>query len=275
MKIYYMRQEVLEDLKNNADENIEYYLNDNNDWIYERFDSPFLEFKRSVPDFELNYNPDSVGESDLENVKILHGNLKELTRTEAADERLWSGLTHSIFWDYMRIRWERRPVSKVVDIENRFFLRGKISNRRALSMNTLSRLWWIGEILYSPENKEDPYYLLELFRGDFTTNIHTLMSSSFTSNPKIVKAVLNPILVYKESHGEVSRKEFQGILRHANLLGGSYLLDYLEGYEIEDKINMYIDKVILKDTGEDREDNRLEDIYLENRVQKKRLFGGV
>lgn len=266
-----MRQEVLEDLKNNVNANVEYYLKEGNAWISEKFDTPFLEFKRGVEDFELNFNSKDVGTSDMENVKILHSNLISLTRTEAADERLWAGLTHSIFWEYMIRRWEKAPVKKGIDIENRYFLRSKISYRRALIMNTLSRLWWIGELIYSPENKEDPYYLLEVFRGDFTTNIHTFVSSGFTSNPKISKAVLKSALNYIENRGKLSRKEFQGILRYANLLGGSYLLDYLDEKEIEEKIDIYIDYILIKESEKDVK----EKTYEEQVAEKKGLFNRI
>lgn len=75
-------------------------------------------------------------------------------------------------------------------------------------MNTISRYWWIGELIYDENNIENPYYLIEIFRGDFITNIHTFMSSSFTSNPNIVEGVLRPILEYKEDNGNLSRDQF-------------------------------------------------------------------
>lgn len=273
MKLYYMRQEILEDLKNNIAHNIENYSNESNQWIMNQYENPFLEYKKTVDDFELLVDPKDVGSSDMENVRILHSNLKFLTKSEAADERLWTGLTHSVFWNFMKERWSSRPSKEEKQIGNRYFLTGGSSNRRALLMNTISRYWWIGELIYDEDNIKNPYYLIEVFRGDFTTNVHTLLSSNFTSNTNILKGVLRPMLEYKEVNGSLSREEFQAIIRYANLIGGSYLLDYLSTEEIEGKICLYIDNTISqnldeKETKVNQAENKQEQVR-----EKKGIFG--
>ncbi len=250
MKLYYMRQEILEDLKNNIAHNIHKYREESNQWIMEKYENPFLEYKRTVEDFELLFDPKDVSVSDMENVKILHSNLRFLTRTEAADERLWAGMSHSVLWDFMRERWSNRPAKEEKDIGNRYFLTGGSSNRRALVMNTISRYWWIGELIYDEDNSKEPYYLIEVFSDNFITYVHTFLSSSFTSNINIVKGVLRPMLEYKEVNGSLSREEFQAIIRYANLIGGSYLLDYLSTEEIEEKISSYIESSISEKVDE-------------------------
>ncbi|MGX7076142.1 DUF6339 family protein [Globicatella sanguinis] len=271
MKLYYMRQEILEDLKNNIAHNIEIYSNESNQWIMNQYENPFLEYKKTVDDFELLVDLKDVGSSDMENVRILHSNLKFLTKSEAADERLWTGLTHSVFWNFMKERWSSRPSKEEKQIGNRYFLTGGSSNRRALLMNTISRYWWIGELIYDEDNIKNPYYLIEVFRGDFTTNVHTLLSSNFTSNTNILKGVLRPMLEYKEVNGSLSREEFQAIIRYANLIGGSYLLDYLSTEEIEEKICLYIDNTISQNL-EDKETrvNQAED--KQEQVREKREY---
>ena len=246
MKLYYMKQEVLENLKNNIDSNVENYSNETNDWIMHQYETPFLEYKESSDDFELLLDIKDVGSSDMDNVRLLHSKLKFLTKSEAADERLWAGLTHTVFWDFMKQRWATKPSKDMKQIGNRYFLMGGSSNKRALLMNTISRYWWIGELIYDVENTIDPYYLIEVFRGDFTTSVYTLLSSNFSSNTNIVKGVLKPMLEYKENKGSLSRVEFQAIVRYANLIGGSYLLDYLTSSEIEEKIKFYINNNIEK-----------------------------
>lgn len=272
MKLYYMRQEILEDLKNNIAHNIENYSNESNQWIIDQYENPFLEYKKTVDDFELLVDPKDVGSSDMENVRILHSNLKFLTKSEAADERLWTGLTHSVFWNFMKERWSSRPSKEEKQIDNRYFLTGGSSNRRALLMNTISRYWWIGELIYDEDNIKNPYYLIEVFRGDFTTNVYTLLSSNFTSNTNILKGVLRPMLEYKEVNGSLSREEFQAIIRYANLIGGSYLLDYLSTEEIEEKICLYIDNTISQNLEEkETRVNQAEDKQEQVREKKEYL----
>lgn len=244
MKLYYLRQEVLEDLKNNVANNLNKYKMPSNKWISEQYEEPFLEYKKSIDKFDLKVDLKNIGLSDIENVRILHSNLIFLTNSEASDERLWAGLSHSIFWEFMIDRWAKKPVKESKDILNRYFLLGGNSIRRALLVNSLSRYWWIGELIYDDENEEDPYYLLEVFKGDFITNIYTFLSSNFTSNSKIVKGVLRPILRYQKTNRKLTRKELQAIFRYANILGGSYLLDYLTVEEIESKIAFYINNKI-------------------------------
>ena len=115
-------------------------------------------------------------------------------------------------------------------------------------MNTISRYWWIGELLFDEENSEAPYYLIETLREDFTTFAHTLLTSNFTSNSSIVKGVLKPILTYNKENGNLSRDEFTSVIRYANLIGGSYLLDYLSIEEIQEKIQLYIDTTIRQES---------------------------
>lgn len=281
MKLYYMRQEMLEDLKNNIAHNIENYSNESNQWIIVQYENPFLEYKKTVDDFELLVDPKDVGSSDMENVRILHSNLKFLTKSEAADERLWAGMSHSVFWDFMRERWSNRPAKEEKDIGNRYFLSGGSSNRRALFMNTISRYWWIGELIYDEDNSKNPYYLIEVFSDNFITYVHTFLSSSFTSNTNIVKGVLRPMLKYKKVNGCLSREDFQAIVRYANLIGGSYLLDYLSTEEIEEKISSYIESSIsgkvkekeafanhTKETKVNQAENKQEQVR-----EKKGIFG--
>lgn len=246
MKLYYLAEEALEDLKYNGKENIELYQSDTNQWIIDKFNiNPFFEYKRDFEDFELIVDHNNIGLSDIENVKTFHSNLKEISPSEASDERLWAGLSHSVFWDYMKERWSRRPIQSENDIRNRYFLQDRISFRRSLFTNTLSRLWWMGELVYD-ENSEDPYHLLYGLKNNFISTSYTFFSSNFTSNSKVTRAVLKSILNHQESSESFDRESFFSIIRYANILAGSYLLEYLEEEEIQDKIDIFIKESIVE-----------------------------
>lgn len=80
------------------------------------------------------------------------------------------------------------------------------------------------------------------------------------------------MLEYKEVNGSLSREEFQAIIRYANLIGGSYLLDYLSTEEIEEKICLYIDNTISQNL-EDKETRVNQAEGKQEQVRKKGIFG--
>ena len=65
-----------------------------------KYENPLEDSRIVVPEFSLQKIESDISLEDYNNVKILYTNLKELSNTQAADERLWVGLSHSIFWKY-------------------------------------------------------------------------------------------------------------------------------------------------------------------------------
>ena len=169
----------------------------------------------------------------------MYTNLKHLSNTQAMDERLWVGLSHSIFWDYLRYRTK---ISEEKITENKilfsyFFKRG---GKRILVINPLTRLWWVGRQVYDPSNEKDPFYALEFLKRDFSTKVLNLFSYNYTNNPKIVRAVLVALAeLEKENNIVITRNPYLKILKYLNMLGGSIILDALEQEEIIEKIKKY------------------------------------
>lgn len=160
MVIHFLKADGLAALKTNVKEHVKLYENPTNDWIYEYFDgdNPFAEYKLQIEDFQFsdakNQNHDSA-KNDVENAIRLYSAMKGLSDTQAADERLWAGLCHGDFWEYMHNRWEGSrfygdPVSGLLW---RYFFNTKSGVRRALFRNTLSRLWWLGRLTYDGKEK--------------------------------------------------------------------------------------------------------------------------
>lgn len=234
MKLHFLKGDALETLRGNINKNLKNYTNPTNEWVYEYFQdqSPFIEYKMPVADFALNMSSDRPEETDIENIKIIYSNMKTLTETQATDERLWSGLAHGMFWEYMQYRWSKNKPSEV-EIKNRFFF-GQ-SKRRSLIRNTISRLWWIGKLTYD-ENRKNPFELTEYLHNDFTTKILLLFSSNYSSNPIIVRSLLSSFLEFEKKGIIISRKTFNEVIKYLNVLGGTYILDYLEEEELRNKI---------------------------------------
>ena len=109
MKLYIMKREALEMFKANLPVVYgKYYTEKTNQWITDICgEDPFIEFK-DVTEFKLaDLNSDlTPGEIDLNNCKILYEKLQFLSESQASDERLWAGLAHTTFYDYMRKRWD-------------------------------------------------------------------------------------------------------------------------------------------------------------------------
>lgn len=243
MKLYIMKKEALNTLKENLPEVYgRYYKEDNNKWISEVCgENPFIEF-RDVPDFELtkldsDWKP---GEVDLNNCKILYEKLKFLSESQASDERLWAGLAHSTFYDYMCRRWKyghgRHPKAKdreAGEICSRFFLKG--GGRGSLFRNTLAKYWWVGHNSYDPSNTENHFENLDVIGVvDFVSKVHEIYhSNNFSSNPNVRLAIIDSLRKFNEEGKKLIVKDhIRPALQYLNVVGGSVVIDCLSREEI-------------------------------------------
>ena len=234
MKICYLKENALDRLKVNIESNEEYY-NKNNPWLSDYFESNnfYLPSKINIDEIELKFPESSRKNFDLENTKRIYSGLKDLTITQATDERLWAYLTHVVFWNYMRKRWGAK------NIKSRYFFHS--NSDRALVRNGIARLWWFGYVSYDEEYK-NPFKLTEILLNKQDT-AHSLTERSFSRNPKIIKSILALLadLNKKERNKYLKRKKFRNLMKHINYLGGVTVLDALDTEEIEEII---IDKLI-------------------------------
>ena len=106
MKIQFMKDDSVYALKKYIKYAKNHYTDDNTEWIKSitNNDENFGLFKKEFNDFNLMIS-DKQEKDDIENMKIIYENLKDLTDSQASDERLWAGLSHTKFWDYMQKRW--------------------------------------------------------------------------------------------------------------------------------------------------------------------------
>ena len=217
MILNFLKEISLETLRKNIEINLENYKATTNDWIFKFFDdsSPFLEFKKDVPQFNLDTSSERPEQTDLENVRILYSSMKHLSVVEAATENL---------------------------IKNTFFFsHGK---RKSLIMHPLARLWWTGHLVYDG-TRADPFELLNVFKTDFRTKLLYLFSSNFSNSPTVTKAFLSAIYDFEKNGVKIKTKLFNEIIIYLNILGGTYLLDYFEENELKEKITEKIDNLLL------------------------------
>lgn len=243
MKLYIMKREALETLKANLPTLYgKYYTESTNKWINEICgEDPFIEYK-DITDFKLaDLDSDlSPGEVDFNNCKIIYENLQFLSESQASDERLWAGLTHTVFYDYMRKRWGygygKKPKSAKVEsgaIKTRFFYQG--AGRSGFYRNTLAKCWWVGRNTYDPSDKGDHFKSLDIIgSNDLNSKItEFFFSYSFSSNPDVLLAIIEALKQFKEEGKQLLvREHIRPALRYLNAVGGSVVIDCLPKDEI-------------------------------------------
>ncbi len=241
MIIHFIKEDALSALKMNVKGNIKLYELSTNRWIYDYFDgeNPFAEYKLQVPDFQFCNN-----KNDVENAIRLYTAMKDLTDTQASDERLWAGLCHSDFWEFLHERWKEDKIRTNPEsiVLGRYFLNTKNGVRRALFGNTLSRLWWLGRLTYD-EKRKDPFELTRYWEKDFSTKFFILFSSNFMGNREITKGLISALMALEKEDftvGARKRDIYYQASQYLNIYGGTHILDYYTAEEIKEKILRYM-----------------------------------
>ncbi len=243
MEICFMKSNALDTLKNDMPQIFDKYLTErDNSWLVEVCgENPFVKF-RDVPDFKLVVPNETlnVGEVDFENCKRVYENLHFLTDAQAADERLWAGLSHGVFYDCVRRRYgydtKETPADvdvykTVKEIKNRFFLNG--NSQEALVKNMTARCWWTGRVFYDEGNRNHFAKLDLLGAKDFYTKVFSTLTRGFVANPKLLNGVVKFLLYCRRNGIEVNAdKNLRPALKEVNKVGGALILDCLTADEV-------------------------------------------
>lgn len=240
MKLKIMTSEAISYVKENIDLLTDYYRNgdDPEKWIKAKIGkSAFVEIDSSeYDDFYLMLTADKPSSSDVENIKILYSGLKDLNDSFATDERLWAGLSHTLFYEYMLKRWPDKYESK--DILNHFFFEG--GRPRCYMINTLARLWWIGRKTYV-EDVDDHYEILNYIAHDLNGYSFTLFGSNWSNSERSRKLYFEAIFKYeKDTKETVGRNLFNDTMQYMNGLCGIYAIDACDDAFITDKVYEYV-----------------------------------
>lgn len=247
MKIYFFKQSALDYFKTNINSNVSKYTECGCEWVEKEYKDPFIEYKIDVPDFQLYVDVNNPNKMDLENSKLIYYHLREISDSQATDERLWAGLSHSTFYNYVQKRWsgnrEVNNMKKASYITTRYFF-GQHSPK---FRNTLCKLWWIGRLTYDEDNAENPFHLTDVLgNNDMATRVNDLFTSNFSRNIKVVKAFLETVDEFDKSGKIVNKDIFRSAVQYVNVLGGIYLLDYFDLETLKDMISKQITKYFLE-----------------------------
>ncbi|ARP43135.1 MULTISPECIES: DUF6339 family protein [Geobacillus] len=241
MRLKFISDEALMDLRGNYDSYKEHYYNEDHEWFdnYFKEEGKVLEsniqFEVPVLNMETDY-----AISDKENVKVIYEALKHLTVNQATQEKLWAGLAHLQLREFAFYRLKKDLESKNDKRINTalFFKNG---NKRSLFVHILARLWWVGYMTYDESNKQDPYWLTNFFCSkDFSARSVIFFSSNFTSNRTITKGILKCLVGFEENGIEIKRDHFVQANKYLNIVGGAMILDMLTEEEVKEMVEKYL-----------------------------------
>ena len=129
-----------------------------------------IEIQEEAPLLEVGSR---VTSNDADNAIKIYNYLGRLTRTQAADTRLWTTLTHTTFWEYCRKRWnDEVNINYVTD----HWFERKGGGLGALRRNAISRLWWAAHLTIAPWETDNS---LNMFKSsDRAKYTRTLLSQA-------------------------------------------------------------------------------------------------
>ena len=260
MKIYFMKQAAIDFFKTNMERlYVNYYQKDDNSWMEEEFgEDPFVLFM-DVQDFEMASLLDdkTAGEIDFMNCKIIYENLKDLSESQASDERLWAGLCNGTFYKYLRKRHGytvsglKNKETDASGILSRFFFSG--GTRSGFYRNTIAKCWWVGRATYDKSNLVNHFEMLDsIGANDLSTKVSDIFySNTFASNPTILKGICDALKFYNDHGVKLSvHDNIRPALQYLNAVGGATLLDVLSSDEIKDIMVKRIGEILKGETDD-------------------------
>ena len=186
----------------------------------------------------------NVGKDDFFNAKTLYSNFGALPIDVAIDPRLWIYLAHNNYRDYSISRWKNNDGT--FSIDEHFFGFFKYSTDRALSRNSIARLYWGARLTvndYSDEIKyyfasgDDPYVYTEMLFSD--SNVFSqLTTRSLSRNKKLVLSILH---FMKEKKIELTKKNIISFCKIVCLQMHNLQLSFLNPEEIFNLYDQIID----------------------------------
>ncbi len=243
MRLMYLEQAAIDDLKINFSSYKSHFKDESNDWFIKKFNENgwLKESKITCKDFELNYDSD-YNVSDRKNVEIVFEALKDLKPSNALDERLWAGILFGQLWKFVKYRRaEELSSGDEREILNSFvFMRG---TKRSCFINCLSRLWWTGYLLYDSKNTNHYAAVDMITESAYASNIILLSSNNFMANKELALGVLDCIMERKSKGEKIGRYHYVEANRYLNGMGGISILDTMTREETKSLINARLDKI--------------------------------
>lgn len=241
MKIKIMTQDAVNYVRGNLQILLPHYINGDEPeiWLKEALgksafqEVPELEFD----EFSLLTADDVPSSTDIPNIKLLYKKMQGLNDSFATDERLWAGLSHTLFYGYMQQRW---PVKEAKDILNHYMFGG--GRPRCYMVNSIARLWWLGKKTID-YNLQEPEKIIDYMAHDINGYAFTLFGSNWSNSQRTLNNFFNAIFRFETETGKkVGRGLFNDAREYANMLSGIYIIDACDDQFIMEKIYGFLNE---------------------------------
>ena len=250
MKIKYFSESSYLNLYDAIYKNKDLYSINDGTWVKQFFNNDKY-FKESRIDIALPpLDEVDARDKDYINTIAIHNAFKDkITKRQASNPYLWSYLSHCEYWTYSTSRWTKEDKSAEM-IKNRFFCGTEEGNRIGFLRNSISRLWWAGELTYQ-EDKAKPYELTEILYSH-SDICQAVLERNFSMNKEITIGILSAIKDINDNpnlenvgilKSNPSKYEWGELCKYLNRFGGVTLLDTLDRKEIHDISYEYILKL--------------------------------
>lgn len=194
-------------------------------------EDPLKESNYSIPD-SLTLDPTTRGGDEVENIKKVYGEMKNLPRSIACDGRIWAGLAIDKFWTYTRSRWDFETSVSIGKVLDHFLFKGQ--SKKVYTRQAIARLWWIGDLTYDA-GRQDPYEITSFTMKD-TDYVVNLLERNFSSNRQIFREFVEAVERGRQEGMKIERGEIRDLCKYLNLLGGVYVLDAFPEGLLREKI---------------------------------------
>ncbi len=243
MKVRLLRERALSELKASVSANLMRYRTGN--FLHLAID-PSLSFES---DIEVDATsvaqlkaPAGEENFEAENCIFMLEALKSLTPFQAADERCWAMLSHTILLPHGRVRW---PIPKddqaaVKHVLTHFF---GSTERQLERDNVGARLWWMGHLCSRVKGMPLKQSLeVLLFRSDVRANI--VERPTTAQSVPIFTALIKRLAKSRQGKTKLfERQIFRSLMIRINGLGGYRLLDALDSKSVE----QIVDEIVARD----------------------------
>ena len=229
-KIRYYTSEALEQLRNNVENNLDWYYAPNGVLPATLSPRGVREANLPAPSLagSLTVDEGQPSASDVDNALLVFGELSRLTPHQASIERMWAYMCHCECPKYVASRWlGQRPEDlkeAARKVRNHFFAGG---TRALIRDNGVSRLWWLGKTA-DDIDPEDPrkFLTILLYRQDVRSAL--IERPSISMNKRLLRGIYNVMQEHWHDGRKLfERKVFRSWMVALNRRGGVVLLDAL------------------------------------------------